>query len=93
MLTPDNEKETPMACSLGNCVEIVHLPCGSKILYSNRRPAEVMLVDGDEWSKLVAEIRAGQHDGPQTKAPAAQRRNPPMSAAQLRDRVLAEGSK
>lgn len=77
-------------CSGGECVRRIALPCGSQILYSNRRPMEAILVDRDEWIKFLAEVKAGGHDVPEPTSPARRRRNQPMSAGAMRDRVAAE---
>lgn len=88
MLTPDTEKETSMACSMGNCARVLPLPCGSVILYSNRRPDQAILLDADEWDRFRAEIKAGRHDIPRSAT--VGRRNAPMTAAEMRERVAAE---
>jgi hypothetical protein len=75
-------------CSGGDCIRILPLPCGAKILYSNRRIDLPILADADEWAKFVAEIKAGVYDEPEP-APSG-RRNPSMSAAEMRERVAAE---
>lgn len=46
-------------CSMANCVQVVVMTDGTRILRSTRRDG-VVRIDGDEWAAFVADVKAGR---------------------------------